>query len=56
MSGTPTDAVCPIFRCFRGYDTGASGRQLRAAKCINGNCLHIATIRQAIAESDAVVL
>ena len=35
MSRTPTDAVCPIFRCFRGYDTGASLRQLRVLRSVS---------------------
>lgn len=59
MSRMPVDTVCAMFRCFGGYDTGASGRQLRVpVRCINGNRFptDVEAIRRVLGDFDAVVL
>jgi len=59
MSRMPLDSVCAMFRCFGGYDTGASARQLHVpVRCINGDRFptDVEAIRRVIADFDAVVL
>jgi len=59
MSRMPVDAICAMFQCFGGYDTGASGRQLRIpVRCINGDRFptDVEAIRRVVADFDAVVL
>ena len=59
MSKMPLEAVCAMFRCFGGYDTGAAGRKLLVpVRCINGDRLptDLAAIRRVLADFDAVVL
>jgi pimeloyl-ACP methyl ester carboxylesterase len=55
----PLDAVCAMFRCFGGYDTGVPARQLRMpVRCINGDRFptDVEAIRRVIGDFDAVVL
>ncbi|MGD0871539.1 MAG: alpha/beta hydrolase [Bryobacteraceae bacterium] len=59
MSRMPLDAVCAMFRCFGGYDTGVPARQLRMpVRCINGDRFptDVEAIRRVIGDFDAVVL
>jgi pimeloyl-ACP methyl ester carboxylesterase len=59
MSRMPVDTVCAMFRCFGGYDTGASAHRLRVpVRCINGDRFptDIEAIRRVVGDFDAVVL